>query len=481
MKFKDNPRLKHGTLSTIITIGFIVIVVLINIILNIIFKRNPLTIDLTSDSRYEITQSTIDFLNTIDQEVLITVCGVEEELANSEYETLKQAYEIIIGYPKISDNIKVKFVDLIQDPTFAKQYPDEEFYIDDIYITSNEKSKKIQMGYMFQTSQDPTTGDILYRSLAEQMITSAIDYVVDLNPVTVSVLTGINSVDITAFTNLLEINNYNIIEQNFLLDEINQEAKILILPQPAIDLTENQLEQIERFLENNGNYGKSLIFIPSFQREIEPVLSKLLADWGIKVENSILIETDSSKYFQDVDTMMITEYVDEVFKQTVDVQQPVMVASGRPINVLFEESGNNTTKILMSTSKTAISVPFTEFEKSYDNFEKSSYPTLVIVEKSSLVDDIEVKSNIICLSSETVVSDWFLNYGGFGNTTTYLSLVSTLADKEANVEVVPVIFDNQTILITSKAVKVYSIYFSIILPLIVLGIGLYVWLRRRHL
>ncbi len=481
IKFKDNPRLKHGTLATIITIGFILIVILINVILNILFQRNPLTIDLTSDGRYEITQNTIDFINTINQEVLITVCSIESDLSSSEFETIKQAYEVIMGYPKISNNIKVEFVDLVQDPNFAKQYPDEEFYIDDILITSNGKSKKIQMAYMFQSTQDQNTGEILYRSLAEQMITSAIDYVVDQNPVTVSVLTGINSVDVTAYTNLLKSNNYNIIEQNFLLEDINKDAKIVILPQPSVDLTADQAIDIDEFLENDGYYGKSLIFIPSLQREIEPILSALLADWGIEVENSTLVENDSSKYFQDVPTMMITEFDDEIFKQTVNSTQPILIANGRPINTLFDNKDNRVTKILMKTSNTSVAVPFTEFEKSFDNFEKSSYGTIVLGQRTVQVNNEDSHSNLICVSSEAVLSDWFLSYGGFGNSITYLTLVNMLADKQASVEVIPIIFDNQTMVITSQAVQRYSVFFSIIFPIILLVIGLYVWLRRRYL
>lgn len=481
MKFLDNPRLKHGTMATVITVGFIVIIVLINVILNILFQRNPLTIDLTSDGRFEISQNTIDFINTIDQEVVITICSLESDLSNSDFETYKQAYEIIMGYPKLSSNIKVEFVDLIQDPSFAKKYPDEDFYTNDIFITSNERSKKLQMTYMFQSTQDQTTGEIFYRSLAEQMVTSAIDYVVDQNPITISVLTGINSVDVSAYTNLLQSNNYNVIEQNFLLEDINKDATIVILPQPAIDLTTEQATQIENFLNNDGYLGKSLIFVPSLQREVEPVLSALLADWGIEIENTTLVETDSSKYFQDVPTMMITEYGDNSFKQLVNTTQPVLIANGRQINTLFDERDNRSTTTLMKTSNTAISIPFEDYELPFESFDKSTYNTLVLGQRTVEVNGEDIHSNLLCISSEASLSDWFLSYGGFGNATTYLSMANMVANKQDSVEIIPVVFDNQTMVITSQVVQSYSIFFSIVLPIFLLAVGLFVWLRRRHL
>lgn len=479
--FKDNPRLKHGTLASIITVGFIVIVILFNLILNILFERNPLTIDLTTDNRFEITQDTINFINTITSDVTISICSIESDLANSEFETYKQAYEIIMGYPKLSDNINVEFVDLVKDPSFAKQYPNEEFFVNDILIESNGRTKKIQMAYMFQSAQDQLTGEILYRSLAEQMITSAISYVVDENPITISVLSGINSVDISAYLSLLSANNYNIIEQNFLLENINFDADIIILPQPAVDLTIEQSQEIEEFLENDGYYGKSMIFVPSIQRDIEPILSALLADWGIQVTNETLLETNSSNYFQDVPTMMITNVLDSDFAQTINTTQPVLIANGRNINTLFEQHDNHLTKVLMNTSNSTLAIPFEQFDSSFDDFTTSTYNTVVLGSSSNFIDGADVYSNVICFSSEATLSDWFLSYAGFGNANVYLSLMNYITDKHDNIEIIPVVFDNQTIVINSRQVQAYSIFFSVVLPIIILGTGLYVWLARRHL
>lgn len=480
-KFADNPRLKHGTLATVITVGFIVIMILINVILTILFERNPLTIDLTTDGRFEITQSTVDFINTITSDVTITVCATESDLANSDYETYKQAYEIIMGYPKISDKIKVKFVDLVKDPSFAKQYPDEEFYTNDIFIESNGRTRKIQMAYMFQSTSDPQTGELFYRSLAEQNMTSAIDYVVDENPVTVSVLTGINSVDISAYLYLLESNNYNIIEQNFLLDDIDQDATIIILPQPATDLTVEQADQIDKFLDNGGYYGKSMIFVPSLQREVEPVLAALLADWGIEVLDSTLVETDSSNYFQDVPTMLVTEFASNEFSQIANTTQPVIIANGREINTVFDERDNRTTTVLMRTASSTISIPFDQYELPFESFTQGRYNTVVLGQRTVEINGVDTHSNMICISSEATLGDWFLSYAGFGNASTYLSLANYVANKQDSVEVIPIVFDNQTMVISSQAVQTYSIFFGIVLPLILLGFGLYVWLRRRHL
>ena len=47
----NRRRFKYGSLATIITVGFIVAVVLLNVVCTLLLERYPLSIDLTSDNR----------------------------------------------------------------------------------------------------------------------------------------------------------------------------------------------------------------------------------------------------------------------------------------------------------------------------------------------------------------------------------------------------------------------------------------------
>ena len=48
-KKTEGKKLKHGLMSTILTIVFVAVVVLVNIVATVLFDRYPITIDLTDE------------------------------------------------------------------------------------------------------------------------------------------------------------------------------------------------------------------------------------------------------------------------------------------------------------------------------------------------------------------------------------------------------------------------------------------------
>ena len=73
----NRRRFKYGSLATIITVGFIVAVVLLNVVCTLLLERYPLSIDLTSDNRFKLTDESVEFVKSIDEDVTILVLADE--------------------------------------------------------------------------------------------------------------------------------------------------------------------------------------------------------------------------------------------------------------------------------------------------------------------------------------------------------------------------------------------------------------------
>ncbi|MFZ2539086.1 MAG: Gldg family protein, partial [Oscillospiraceae bacterium] len=375
MNIFKSRRFKHGSLATIITVGFIVGIILVNVVASMLLERYPLSIDLTKDNRFALTQESIDYVKGIESDVTITVCAEEAELDGSA--DSKQALEIIKNYAKYSNKISVKFLDLTKEPNFAKKYPSEKFATGDIFVESALRTKKVGINSLFSQQQTEAGGTIL-SSKAEQVMTSALMYATDKNPTTVSLLTGLDNVDVTGYKNLLTSNNYSVVEQNILTDEINKEAKFVILPQPAADLSVENVKKLETYLDNNGKFDKSLVFVASPNVEIGPVLKTFLAQWGMEVGNETIIETNPSNAIENFFNV-INQAADEDFgKQLKSQQLPIVTSSAKPIKILFESSENRKTRILTKTFDTSVLLPVgygEDFDPSKQ--EQSSYNTMV--------------------------------------------------------------------------------------------------------
>ena len=69
---------------------------------------------------------------------------------------------------------------------------------------------------------------------------------------------------------------------------------LLVLPAPVNDLTVDAIDKLETFLHNDGNLGKRLLYIADFTQGNTPNLDAFLKDWNITVDNSYVIDDNSS-------------------------------------------------------------------------------------------------------------------------------------------------------------------------------------------
>ena len=104
-------------------------------------------------------------------------------------------------------------------------------------------------------------------------------------------------------------NVYNVATVNMLTEEISSDYQAVILPQPAEDLTAEQVEKLSTFLDNDGAFGKTLLFVGN-GTEPGTVLKNFLADWGIEMQSGFAFEMNQSNMYS-------TTYGGLVFGATV--------------------------------------------------------------------------------------------------------------------------------------------------------------------
>ena len=478
----NTRRFKHGALATVVSVGFIAILVLINVVASLLLERYPLTIDLTSDHRFALTEDSVNFVKTIDRDVKITVCAEESEFegASTAY---KQAYEVLKNYSRYSDRIQLNFVDLLKNPSFAQGYPDLTLNAGDIIVETDLRSKVLSYTDLFniETSYYQST---LKSSKAEQAFTGALMYVTEDNPVRAAVVTNNTGVDVSAYKTLLTQNNYEIGEVSLATGEIDPELSFLILPQPKADLTEDEVTRLNTFLENDGEYGKGVAFVAATDVEIQPRLKAFLADWGLEVTSEFVAEMDASRIYT-------TVMGQNPYMMNVDIADSEIAASGnlavqntREIKLLFEASGNRKTKAIAQTSGSAILVP-TDAENFDASTAEKGVRTVMAVGtrgKSSYSAGEELHdSYVVAFGSEGMLQSYLLTEAGFANANVVLSVANTYAKKDNSIQITPVDMQSTSITVTAGQARGFMIVLQFVIPIAILAVGVIVWLRRRHL
>ena len=118
----NKRKFKYGSIATAITVTVIAVIVLVNVLLNIASDKVNMSVDLTENGTFEISQETKDYLGTVNEKVDIVCLSDENTFKTSNYVYYKQAYEVLKKYTIYNNNISLKFVDMIKDPTYADRY-----------------------------------------------------------------------------------------------------------------------------------------------------------------------------------------------------------------------------------------------------------------------------------------------------------------------------------------------------------------------
>lgn len=483
LEILKSRRFKHGSMATILTIGFIVAVVIVNIIATLLLNRFPVNVDLTKDNIYQLTEESVDYVKKLDTDVNIHICVSKSDFdaAATNQVYYKQAQEIINNYAKQNSRIKVNYVDLMKEPEFASKYSDYGVQQYSIIVESDKRVKVTTINDLFDQQTDYQTQQSKISSKAEQVITSAIMYVTDQKVMQASVLTGHSETDVAGFTSLLTSNNYEVTQQNVSTEDLNKDASLLIIYAPTTDYSEEELKKLDAFLDNDGKFGKTLIYVASANQPDLPNLEAFLGEWGIEIGDGIVYETNAKNAYGQ-NFIMGVEYTAEDYLK--DLRQPDLPFIGyysRPLSLKWEESSNRTATALLSAPQTSIVVPF-DADESFDvnAQEQSSHPVAVLGKRTRYDGTDAISSNVVVFGGENMFNQTLTSSANYNNNEYTVNLVNKLVGKEDSLNIVSVSFDEEALTISQAQFTLISALFMFILPIACVIIGIVIFVLRRN-
>ena len=510
-KSKANIRqIKHGMSATILTIIFIAAVVLVNVIATIIFERYPLTFDLTDKKKFSISDESIDYVKTINTDVLITVFADEDDFCYlSDY--TNQADEVMKKYSQYNSHISYRFVVPDSNPDIVAEYGVDTTSPYDIIVETNptsdiKRTRKILLtdlvtfkdeflqnlnSYYGMTIEQmaknfgalrvlQTYGSMVEASRADEAFVSAFMAVADPNPVTAVFLTGCaEAAELSYLHTLLEANGYFVQDIDITKEEIPEDAALVIIPAPTKDYLPEEVQKVEDFLENDGKMGKQLLYCASIQQGKTPNLDELLAEWGLQFEEAVVCEQDTDFYYQ-MPFNTIAASVSDNFTQDVTADAPKLLNLGsRPIKLLFDERGNTGTEAYVTSNASAYTADMNNGETISNG--QQIYTAVASRAVFSSTDASATYSNIVAFGAVETLSDQYLQNARFDNREYILSLLNGVTGKtNTGITIQPTVISAELYSLTEKQTSVLQWTFTLIIPAVVLIIGGVVWYRRKN-
>jgi hypothetical protein len=418
------------------------------------------------------------------------VLNTEDNFVNAAQPFTFQANEVIRRYESFGNRINLEYIDILRNPTFVANYSELDLRPNQILVESTKTGRHhvIEFQDLFNIVTGQGGQTTVRSSRAEQVMTSAILNVTSDTQIRVSVLGGYNQSDISSFTDLLEMNNYEIIHENLAtIEDIDQEATIAMLVAPGRDISEDDLRKLDRFLNNNNQFGRTLFYIAGAEKtpmSEMPNLSAWLEEWGILVLDSVVVEGDASRLFMQGDPFVgFVDYSDNErageLSQTVQAQELFAVSLySSPLTILFEERGARVANPLLQTSSLSAILPL-EDEPIVDEL-AGPHPVLALSTMHSFEGVTKMSSHVLVSGSYSSFSPVILGEVNFANSEYFLEIFNILAEREDTVRIQDKTFSIATIQMTLAQFRVISAIVVIILPVMLLVSGIVIWLRRRH-
>lgn len=471
-------NLKHGSNSIILIVAVIVIAVFVNILVGM----GNFKLDLTPNKLFSLSDVSKNELKGLKQEVQII--GLFDDGKVGSTDEMKEVTELLGLYSKYS-NVKVSYVDPDKNPSFTKELdPDNTLDLQSqdfvVKSTVNGQVKKKKLNYydLFELQQDQSTGQYNKTgSTAEQGFTGAIKYVTSEKTPVVYFTEGHSEIDVDSeYSNLktyLDKNNFVTKKLNLISTaSIPTDAALVIVASPKSDITAGEKDTLSAYLKDGGKAIFMFDYLandPTYDQ-----FNSLLSGYNVAVDYDKVKETDSTKHLPDDEyTMMMNVASSDIIPQEFSA----LLNNSRSISILKNTKEWLKTTPLMSTGSSAVGEMVT---KSRGADLKGPLDIAVAVENQggAATSKILVMGNASFISNTAsqTYGEYYTNGMIF-----FLQSMSWMIDKQDEIIVPTKNYEVNQIKISQLQSSVMGGVLIIVFPLLILGTGLAVYLRRRHL
>ena len=503
-------RLGHSALSLTLTVVVIAAVVLVNIVVTMFFDKYPLSVDMTGDKRYTISEKSLEYVRKIDTDVQVTVFADEKTFENFNYPYNKQAAELLKNYCRENHHITYRFVDMEKNPDIARSYGEVK-EMDIVFETKSQidgkqlnRTRKIGVSALVNFQDRLVEGlsnsgftiesyarrnldgsqaqflqyfsQYIESSNAEGAFTSALMTVTDPKPVYITFLTGRSELgELSYFKTLLEANGYNVGEVDITKEDIPENTDVAVIGAPQTDYMQADADKVERFMDNGGKGHKHLVFFSHAAQAETPILNRILNKYGLAVGEGIVCENRQDMYYNQPYYTIAGEVSEYLLSDMESKKPELLIAQSRPVETV--DAGNSSLDIykLFSSSDsgfTAETNALVNGETKVLKNAKQCYAALSI--------DQSAGSSVAVFGTSSVAEDQFVAYGQYANKDMLLTLFNKMTGKTPEIKIEPKIIAAKGFEISQAQKNVLKWTFIFVLPLIVAVFGIVITVRRKR-
>lgn len=465
-------NIKLGAYST----GTIVVALIITVLANVIVREMPVawtSFDCTNEKLYSLTDQTREYVKNIDEDVTVYVLASESGQDTTVEQTLAR-------YEDLSNHIRVQYVDPNVNPAFASNYTDISLNSNSLIIESAKRSTVIDYNDLYEVSYTLNQSTFTYDAETtgydgEGQITSAIDYVLADEVPKTYILTGHSEIELgSTFEAALDKANIEYETINLMdVDTVPEDANSLIINGIASDLSSDDEEKIEAYL-NNG--GKVILSLEHGTQET-PNLDKLLDYMGLSKAAGMVVEQSSGGYYRNP-YYILPSKTSSTYTSGIGSNYYIFAPYCVGIIVPEEDSDTISYNTFLSTSNRAFAKSNAEAASDYEKGENDvDGPFAVGVEAVKSLD--EGNATMVVYGSGEIFTEAADQIVSGVNMTLFTNTVSGFVERDVNISIPVKSYEASYISVPQVNMLLFMMVAVLILPFGCLIVGFVIWLRRR--
>lgn len=352
----SKARFNHTIGALVITAVVLVATILLNVVVSLMSDKLPgMSIDLTSKGAFQLSETSIKLAQNVKKDLKITFLDDKQSYRSKASSNTYYAQVMAIAeeYGKYNNKISAEYISIVDNPNFENKYPQETLSADNIIVSCGDKYRILDQYDIFNVKSYYSTYSYIASSKAEEAFDGAILSVTSTESTKLAIVEDNSTEDFTYFKNILEQNNYELVSVKLEQEDIPKDAKMLIVFTPEKDFSKTAAKKIRTYLENNKEYGKNMLYIPSSKTYKTPNLDEVLSDWGITVGDGLAYELESSSvYGRNMYDGILCYMGSNAFTSKFDDNSaPVISSYARPITL---DSDAETQSLLQYSSKSGV-------------------------------------------------------------------------------------------------------------------------------
>lgn len=462
---KSRRAVQAGGYSILVT----AIVLAILVVLNILASALPATLtklDISSSKLYSVTSNTKAVVHALTKDV--TIYWIVQ--ADEEDEIIEN---LLAKYDSLSDHIEVIKKNPDVFPTFAAQYTTATVQNNSLVVECGDRFRFIGYDDIYVTEADMYSYSYTTSFDGEGAITSAIDYVVSEDLPQLYLLTGHGEVELpSGFAEQIEKENME--TQSFSLlnvDAVPDDADCVVIYNPASDISEEEADMLVSYAEAGG---KLLVMAGPTEDGTLTNLSAVLSSYGVETVEGIVIEGDRQYYAFQVPYILMPELnshavtdslISERYYPILPLAQGLQITGYDDVTSLLDSSDASFSKIAGYALNT--------YEKEEGDAD-GPFSLAVSIET-------DAGGQIIWFSSALFLEDMYNAYSSGANLDLAMNALSELIGESEAMAIRAKSLNYNYLTINEASSALLKAVMIGVFPLIYLGIGVCVVVRRRRL